>query len=140
MILLLQPFINKNMTQEAVHYSDLTIVKGGSQLHFVEHTSSHYCFNNHMCLKVSLSIWGHRGRLSHIVAFLPSSVLLFSTLRCVNYGEEDDDSFLTSFCQAVILTSCVIIKPVGNCPVNAILLCILTPNTFYLSRGHNEGL
>lgn len=66
-----------------------------------------------MCLKVSLSIWGHRGRLSHIFVFLPSSVL-FITLRCVNYGEKSDDSFLTSFCQAVILTPCVIIKPVGD--------------------------
>lgn len=93
-----------------------------------------------MFLKVSLSIWGHRGGLSHIFAFLPSSVLLFSTLRCVNYGEEDDDSFLTSFCQAVILTPCVIIKPVGDCPVKAILLCILSSITFYLSRGHNERL
>lgn len=65
-----------------------------------------------MCFKVSLSTWVHRGRLSHIFVFLPHSVLLFSMLRCVNYGE-DDDSLLTSFCQAVILTPCVIIKPWG---------------------------
>jgi len=73
-----------------------------------------------MCFKVSLSIWGHRRRLSHVFVFLPPTVLLFNMLRSVNYGEEDDDSLLTSFCQAVILTPCVIIKPVGDCPVYAI--------------------